>query len=90
MEQLFAKIYGEVQGVFYRAATQQRARELEILGEVKNCEDGTVEVIAEGTPEALEAFIEFLKEGPVDAEVSDIEVTWRAPSFSYHAFIISA
>ena len=47
---------GRVQGVGFRATTLQRSRGLEVAGFVRNLPEGSVEVVAEGTPEAIDAF----------------------------------
>lgn len=69
-----ATVHGTVQGVGFRWATVERARELGVLGWVRNQDDGTVYVHAEGAPDALAAFLGFLGEGPPAAAVDDVEV----------------
>jgi len=46
-------IHGRVQGVFYRDSTRKVARDLGIKGSAVNRSDGSVQVIAKGTPEVL-------------------------------------
>lgn len=65
-------VSGWVQGVFYRAATQRRARELGVEGWARNLPDGSVEVMARGTDAALDALREFLQVGPPRARVSAV------------------
>ena len=65
---------GQVQGVFFRAWTQQQARELGVKGWVRNAEDGSVEAHLEGDEAAIKALIDKLHEGPPSAEVEDVEV----------------
>lgn len=65
-------ITGRVQGVFFRAETQRKARELGVAGWVRNCADGSVEVHAEGSPQQLKALETWLRTGPADAEVADV------------------
>jgi DNA ligase D-like protein (predicted 3'-phosphoesterase) len=67
-------VRGRVQGVFFREATRQLALEVGAMGWVRNGEDGGVLVHAEGPPQAVERVVEFLREGPSAAEVSEIEV----------------
>lgn len=74
MEHFNIRISGKVQGVFFRASTQQRARELGITGWVKNEKDGTVYIEAEGEPEQLEALTKWCSSGPERAEVEDVKV----------------
>jgi DNA ligase D-like protein (predicted 3'-phosphoesterase) len=65
---------GLVQGVGFRDATVHEAREHGVLGWVRNADDGTVLVHAEGPPAALERVVEFLSQGPRGARVEAAEV----------------
>lgn len=67
------RIRGLVQGVFFRQSTMQKARELGIYGWVRNCEDGSVEVEAEGEESVLKVFINWCHRGPRNARVDDVE-----------------
>lgn len=58
-----AYVYGMVQGVGFRYHTQQQARHLGIKGYARNCEDGSVEVVACGEPQHVEQLITWLKAG---------------------------
>ena len=69
-----AFIRGEVQGVGFRDATVERARELGVLGWVRNGEEGTVEVHAEGSAHAVDELVAFLGEGPPLARVAEAAV----------------
>lgn len=68
------KVYGKVQGVWYRASTQRKGVELQILGFVRNEADGSVYIEATGNSNTLEAFVEWCKEGPPFAIVDRLEV----------------
>ncbi len=68
-------IEGRVQGVWFRASTQRKARELGVKGIVKNLPDGRVYVEAEGSEEQLHAFIEWCQQGPELARVDKVEIT---------------
>jgi DNA ligase D-like protein (predicted 3'-phosphoesterase) len=67
-------VTGVVQGVGFRDATQRRARELGLLGWVRNSDDGSVAVHAEGSSDALDALAAFLREGPRGAVVEDVSI----------------
>lgn len=72
-------VTGTVQGVSYRAACAERARELGVTGYVENLDDGSVHVVAEGDPDAVEALIDWCHDGPSAARVDDVEVRDIAP-----------
>lgn len=76
------RVGGRVQGVFYRGAAAQRARELDIAGHAKNLPDGCVEVLACGESEAVEAFIGWLWTGSSASHVTSVEVAEVALSES--------
>lgn len=58
----------------FRWSTQERSRDLGLTGYVQNLDDGRVEVVAEGSENALEALKTFCTRGPDGARVSDVEV----------------
>lgn len=68
-------IKGRVQGVFYRATALEIAKKLGISGWIKNTGEGNVETMAAGDQEALKLFIEWCREGPPDAQVTDISIS---------------
>jgi acylphosphatase len=66
-------VKGKVQGVYFRASTKAVADHLGIKGLVYNQPDGSVYVEAEGDDFALEAFMDFLREGPEQARVENLQ-----------------
>ena len=66
---------GLVQGVWYRASTQTKALELGVSGTVRNLPDRTVEIVAWGPRGAVEALLEWAREGPPHARVEAVAVT---------------
>ena len=66
------KVEGVVQGVFYRANTQDKARELGLTGWASNEPDGTVTVIACGEADAVAKLKDWLWEGPPAAQVAKV------------------
>ncbi len=68
------RVHGKVQGVFFRASTQEEAQQLGLTGFVQNEQDGTVYLEAEGSAAALEALRQWALEGPRRAKVEQIEV----------------
>lgn len=65
-------VAGRVQGVFYRAATAERASELGIRGWVRNRPDGRVELVAGGDADAVEQLVAWLWQGPPGASVTSV------------------
>ena len=73
-------VAGRVQGVFFRASTRTRAEALGVTGHARNLPDGRVEVLACGSPPAVEALCGWLREGPPAAHVTAVEVEQVAPA----------
>jgi acylphosphatase len=69
-----ATVRGEVQAVGYRDATSRQARRLGVMGWVRNAEDGSVLVHAEGHEGAVEELVGFLGDGPPAARVAGVDV----------------
>ena len=81
-----ASVHGRVQGVGFRYATLHKARELGVVGYVRNAWDGTVEVVAEGPADALQRLISWLHAGPRSAHVSDVQLHWQTPRREFAEF----
>jgi acylphosphatase len=78
MERLHAVVRGDVQGVGFRYFVQRRADELGLRGWVRNNDDGTVEVVAEGEKPRLEQLEQALEQGPRMARVDRVDVQWSS------------
>jgi acylphosphatase len=73
-------VAGRVQGVYYRAATAEVARRLELRGWAKNLADGRVEVVAAGAQQQLAELAGWLWQGPPAARVDSVQVEqWEGP-----------
>lgn len=81
-------ISGLVQGVGFRFFTQRAAARHQVLGYVRNLEDGRVEALAEGDAKAVEDFKHDLTAGPSYSKVEHIEETVLDPSGLYSSFRI--
>ncbi len=81
-------VRGFVQGVGFRYFALVRAREYGITGWVRNREDGSVEVEAQGGDSILKAFVKDLGIGPRSAEVSGVEVEELPPGESGKGFTV--
>ena len=66
-------VAGRVQGVFYRASARSRAQALGVTGFARNLPDGRVEVLACGSPAAVQALCDWLWEGPPAAQVTSVD-----------------
>ncbi|HUP82610.1 MAG TPA: acylphosphatase [Candidatus Limnocylindria bacterium] len=78
-QRLQAVVRGYVQGVGFRYFVVRRANELGLTGWAANERDGTVQVVAEGSPTALDELTRHLQAGPPGAHVEQVEVN-RTPS----------
>ena len=65
-------VLGRVQGVFFRAATQQEAQRNGVSGYAKNLPDGKVEVLLYGHPDAVGHMKAWLWQGPPSAHVTEV------------------
>lgn len=75
MSTLHLLIKGKVQGVFYRATAKEKAEECHVTGWVKNTATGNVETVVTGEEEKLQQFIQWCKQGPPRAEVTEVKIS---------------
>ena len=68
------RVYGRVQGVFFRANMRERAVRLGLKGWVRNLPDGSVEAIVEGDEEDVEGLVRWAARGPPLAHVERLEM----------------
>lgn len=88
MNEMHCIVTGSVQGVAYRAYVQESATELNLVGYVRNRSDGSVEVLAQGYPDTLKEFVEYLHEGSLMARVESVAVDWRSPRRTFTEFSV--
>lgn len=88
MKRITARVFGHVQGVFFRDTTRRHAQQRDITGWVRNEPDGTVQVVAEGAEEELEQLLSFLHRGPSAARVDRVEATWQSATGEFTTFRI--
>ena len=81
-------VAGRVQGVFFRASTKDQAQRLGLTGFVSNCPDGRVEIVAEGSAEAVEKLIEWCRVGPPGARVESVRVSDEAWTNEFDGFTV--
>jgi acylphosphatase len=86
LERLHAVVHGDVQGVGFRYFVQRKAQQLGLRGWVRNNDDGTVEVVAEGERRALEQLKRALDEGPRMARVDKVDAQWSSATGTLGGF----
>lgn len=75
IKHLKIKIYGRVQGVFFRSSAKEEAEKLGIKIMAENKPDGSVYIEAEGEKEKLDQFVKWCNKGPSLAQVERVEVS---------------
>ena len=88
MKRLTATVTGLVQGVSYRYYTRREAKRLDLVGWIRNEDDGSVYVVAEGQDESLQRLIKFMGQGPPSAHVKQITTDWSPASGEFGSFEI--
>ena len=88
MKRLRLLVTGRVQRVSFRAHTQAEARRLGLVGWVRNLSDGTVELVAEGPQEALEALLAWAQQGPSLARVARADPEWGPATGEHDSFVV--
>lgn len=80
--------FGLVQGVGFRYFVYEKARQLDLKGYVKNQMEGTVLTVIEGSKSNIEILFDYLKIGPMHADVRDIKIAWRSFAAEFSIFEI--
>jgi acylphosphatase len=88
VEELHAVIVGRVQNVGFRFFVVEKAQRLGLQGYTRNQEDGSVEVVAQGSRSALEHLLLLLWQGPTAAHVQTIHTAWQASTTLIDGFHI--
>jgi acylphosphatase len=86
MKRVHLIISGDVQGVGFRAWVLRYSRQISCTGWVKNRDDGTVEITAEGPRGELEELIAHCQHGPEVAWVERVDVNWSDATSEFHRF----
>jgi len=81
-------VRGRVQGVFFRATTQEAATRMGVGGWVKNTADGAVEIVAEGNEAQIAEFTAWCRKGPPLAEVTDLGLNEEPATGEFTSFRI--
>lgn len=83
------RLKGLVQGVLFRSRAKEEADVRGLTGWVRNEEDGSVCIIAEGEEDKLRIFIEWCKKGTEWSRVREITVQWHKATGEYDNFEIA-
>lgn len=86
MLEIHCVVTGKVQGVAYRTFVQDAATNLQLVGYVKNQLDGSVLVVAQGEPDILKTFVEYLHEGSLLSVVEGVAADWRSANTTFQEF----
>ena len=86
MKRLKVVFQGRVQGVGFRYMTERLARHYPVTGHVRNTQHGTVELLAEGEEKVLQDFLNAIRESPLGAHISDLDVAWAPAEGKWKSF----
>jgi len=86
MKRVHILVYGNVHGVFFRHNTSKIANSLGLTGFVRNLDDGSVEVVAEGSEDKLRELVDFCRKGPIGAKVDSIKVEFGKVTNEFSGF----
>jgi acylphosphatase len=85
-ERLRAEVFGDVQGVGFRAFVFRRASSYGLTGWVRNRSDGSVELLAEGPRATLETLLVDVTQGPSASTVDRVETEWGPATLEFRMF----
>lgn len=88
LKHLNIKVFGRVQGIFFRHSAKQKAKEFSIKGFVRNEPNNSVYIAAEGEEEKLKQFLEWCRRGPSSARVEKVESKFSSDIKNFDDFVI--
>lgn len=89
MKQLCVQFIGTVQGVGFRYTTKEIAKRFAVTGFVKNEEDGSVTLVAEGEEKELQEFFRAVRESQLAPYITDMKTRWDSYEGRWKAFSIA-
>ena len=89
MYRIHVMVSGNVQNVYFRKQTKKKALELDLKGSVKNLFNNAVEIIAEGSMDALTELTGWLQKGPPLADVKKLSIEWMSGTNEFSTFEIN-
>lgn len=88
MKKVRAVVTGRVQGVWFRAATRDKAKQLGVNGYVWNLASGAVEFVAEGDDSEVDRLLQWARQGPPLARVDEMDVEILQYDAEYNDFTV--
>ncbi|MBI3072699.1 MAG: acylphosphatase [Deltaproteobacteria bacterium] len=88
-ERVHVVISGQVQGIGFRAAAHEAAKNLGVVGWVRNRPDGDVESTVEGTREQVQNFVEWCRKGPAGSVVVKVRVEHSEATYEFQGFTVA-
>ena len=85
-ERAHVYVSGDVQGVFFRDSTRERAEQLGLAGWVKNLPDGRVEALFEGPSQKVREMVRWCEQGPPHAAVENVDADFDAAGEDFSGF----
>ena len=85
---VFVRVSGRVQGVWFRASTKQKAEQLGVTGWIRNTSDGCIEAIFEGNKNMVKEMVDWCNHGPPHAKVENIEIKNQPVTNAFDGFAI--
>lgn len=85
---VFVRVSGRVQGVWFRASTKQKAEQLGVTGWIRNTSDGCIEAIFEGNKNMVKEMVDWCNHGPPQAKVENIEIKNQPVTNAFDGFAI--
>lgn len=82
------KVYGRVQGIFFRKSVKELADKIGIKGSVRNCADGSVEIIAQGNEDKIKKLYSWIKSNPGFSKIERVTIDNLNENENYKDFII--
>lgn len=89
MKRVHGWVRGRVQGVCFRYYTRRSAQALGVTGWVRNLGDGRVEFLVEGERPAVDALVDWCRNGPDSAHVVEVETRLEAYTGEFDGFAIT-
>ena len=86
LKRAHVRVSGQVQGVFFRDSTREKAEELGLAGWVKNLPDGKVEAVFEGPSERVREIVRWCEEGPRHASVEHVDADFESADGDLEGF----